>query len=121
MLGDRRRFWRGVREFALGAAGGGDGDVPLTADKVDEFNRHFAGVGSAIAAELTAEGGSATPVQPRPPCVTTARLALRPATLPELSAALGELSSSRVVGLDDVPILAVRKCFDVIGPVPYTS
>ena len=49
--------------------------------------------------------------------MTSAGFVLRPATLPELSTALNGLSSSKAVGLDEIPIVAVRKCFDVIGPI----
>ena len=45
-----------------------------------------------------------------------ARIGLQPITLPMLSKALNELSSSKAVGQDGLPILALRKCFAVLGP-----
>ena len=80
----------------------------------DAFNTHFASVGPRIAAELAASDPSLLP--PRPPCVTSAGLRLKPATLPELSLALRRLSSSKAVGHDNVPLHAIRSCFPVIGP-----
>ena len=115
MLADRRGFWRGVRDFALRPAKGGGGATrEMSEEQADDFNRHFAAVGSTIAAELAA--GNPPPLQPRPPCVTTACLRLRPATLPELSLALRRLSSTGAVGHDGVPLAAVRHCFSVVGP-----
>ena len=115
MLSDRRSFWRNVRDFALRPAkGGGGATEKLSPDQADEFNRHFATVGSRIAAELAA--GSPPYLPPRPPRVTTTGMRLQPATLPELSAALRQLSSSKTVGHDGVPLHAVRQCFSVIGP-----
>ena len=49
--------------------------------------------------------------------VCSAGFKLTPITLPELSKAVRNMSSSRAVGLDGMPILAVRRCFDVIGPL----
>ena len=115
MISDRRGFWRNIREFALRPAKSGTGATDrLSPAQADEFNRHFATVGSRIAAELATS--NTPPPPPRPPCVTTAGLRLQPATLPELSSALSRLSSSKAVGHDGVPIHAVRQCFPVIGP-----
>ena len=117
MLTDRRGFWRNVREFALRPAKGGGGAAEqLSSAQADDFNRHFATVCSRIAAELAASD-SPSPLPPRPPPrVTTASMRLQPATLPELSHALRQLSSSKAVGHDGVPLHAVRQCFPVIGP-----
>ena len=78
------------------------------------FQHPLRGCRPRIAAELAASDPS--PLPPRPPCVTSAGLRLKPATLPELSLALRRLSSSRAVGHDDVPLYAIRSCFPVIGP-----
>ena len=88
----------------------------MSAERADDFNRHFASVGPQIAAELSEAGLAESPLPPRPPCVTTAGLKLRPSTLPELSRALSDLSSSRAVGHDGVPLYAIRRCFPVLGP-----
>ena len=112
---DRRGFWRGIRNFAFRPARGTGGAAEQpTPDLADDFNRHFASVGPSIAAELTARGGSALP--PRPPTVTTASLTLRPVTLPELSRAMRDLSSSKAVAHDGIPLHVFRHCFAVLGP-----
>ena len=81
------------------------------------FNAYFADVGSTIAAELQSDSVRNDKPEFRPPTVCAARFELNPATLPEPSAAVRRMSSSRAVGLDEVPILAVRRCFAVIGPL----
>ena len=53
---------------------------------------------------------------PRPPTVTTASLTLRHVTLPELSHAMRDLSSSKAVAHDGIPLHVIRQCFAVIGP-----
>ena len=95
---------------------GENSPASLSAEKANEFNRHFANVGPKIAAEISSGNNTDRPLPPRPPCVTTTGLTLRAITLPELSSALSELSASQAVGLDGLPIAAVRKCFAVIGP-----
>ena len=73
--------WRNVRDFALRPSKGEGGAAnEMPPERADEFNRHFAAVGPRIAAELAA--GGPPPLLPRPPCVTTAGLSLRPAPLP---------------------------------------
>ena len=116
MISDRAGFWRGIREFALRSRPGSSGAELLSADRADDFNRHFALVGSNIASELAAASEGAPRLPPRPPLVTTAGLILRPITLPMLSKALNTLSPSRAVGHDGVPIFALRQCFAVLGP-----
>ena len=72
-------------------------------------------MGSRIADELreaVAEGCRS----PRPPAVCSTRFQLQPATLPELSRCIQDMSASRAVGLDGVPLFAVRRCFPVVGP-----
>ena len=116
MLTDRASFWRGIRDFALRPKTGDSRAETLSVDIANDFNRHFASLGSKIAAELAAVSRGTPSLPPRPPCVTTARLQLQPITLPMLSKALNEMSSSKAVGQDGVPILALRKCFAVLGP-----
>ena len=89
--------------------------ISLSNEKANDFSKHFANVGSKIAADIVADNNR-PPIPPRPPCVTTAGLTHRVVTLPELSTALSELSGSQAVGLDDLPIAAIRKSFSVIGP-----
>ena len=69
---------------------------------------------SRIAADLSDDvtAGQA----PRPPTVVSAAFQLQPATLPELARAVRQMNSSGAVGLDGVPLSAVKRCFAVIGP-----
>ena len=111
---DRRQFWSRVRNFALRPSGGGPSDAEDVGERADAFNAHFASIGPRIAAEVGRDGGDT--IGPRPPRVCASALTLRPATLPELWSAVARMSGSRAVGLDDVPLFAVKKCFPVIGP-----
>ena len=88
----------------------------LTAESADDFNCVFASVGERIATELREAGGEGEALSPRPPRVTSAGLVLQPVTLPNLSESLRELSSSRAVGMDGIPLFAIRNCFAVIAP-----
>ena len=109
--------WFLARHQKLRASAGqrGGGAVEqLSPDLADDFNRHFASVGSSIATELTARGAPTPP--PRPPTVTTAGLTLRTVTLPELSRAMSDLSSSKAVAHDGIPLHVIRQCFAVLGP-----
>ena len=72
-------------------------------------------MGSRIADELRDAAADGV-LSPRPPTVCSARFQLRPATLPELSHCIRRMSASRAVGLDGVPLFAVRRCFPVVGP-----
>ena len=115
MLSDKGSFWRGIRNFSLRSAkGGGDAAKEMPPEQADNFNQHFASVGSRIAAELTA--GNPPPVPARPPGVVASGLRLQPATLPELSRAISELSSSKAVGHDGLPLYVIRQCLPVLAP-----
>ena len=113
LLSDRRYFWRNIREFAFRPAKE-DGPEALAPQQADDFNRHFASVGPRIAVELAA--GNPPRLSPKPPCMTTAGMSLKPVTLPELSQALNQLSQSKAVGHDGVLLYALWQCFPVIGP-----
>ena len=117
LLSDRTSFWRGIKHFSLRAPKITE-DLPgsLTPQRADDFNRHFVSVGPRVAAEMKAINPAGASPPPRPPRVTASYFTLRPVTLPELSKALSDLSSSKAVGIDGVPIDAVRKCFPVVGP-----
>ena len=115
---DYRGFWSRFNMFAKNASAGNT--TPMSTDldtaQADKFNDYFANVGAKIASELQC-GGQTEQIDDRPPVVCAASFELTPVTLPELSEAVRHMSSSRAVGLDGVPILAVRRCFDVIGPL----
>ena len=85
---------------------------PVWADKL---NRFFASVGPDVADALASCDAGET-LSPRPPRVCSGRLSLRPATLPELSAALQQMSSSRASGSDGITISMLRATFPVVGP-----
>ena len=116
---DFRGFWNKFNQFAKNAAAShtDTSDTVMDPAQADMFNAYFADVGSTIAAELQSDSVRNDKPEFRPPTVCAARFELKPATLPELSAAVRRMSSSRAVGLDEVPILAVRRCFAVIGPL----
>ena len=90
-------MWSELRKHALSSGGSrARGDVPDSAT-ADAFNAYFAGVGCRIAAELA--GRQSSPLPPRPPTVPRSTFTVRPATLPELSAALRRMNNSRGHGL----------------------
>ena len=116
LLTDRRGFWSRIKRFALQPAGAipsasASDDV---AARADDFNKYFASVGERVAADVAQAGCAGA--GPRPPRVCAATLELRPVTLPELSKAIGSMSSSRAAGVDEVPLHAIVNCFPVIGP-----
>ena len=116
---DRRDFWSRIKQFSFRPVHGGDAPSDDICSRADAFNAHFAAVGPRIAAEAAAATRDSTtdvPAGPRPYRVCASALKLRPATLPELSAAISRMSGSRAVGIDGVPLQAVRKCFPVIAP-----
>ena len=111
------KFWHNFKQFATNQNNSNTNRpaVPadVTAQKADELNRYFAGVGASIAKQLR---GSAGRVSPRPPTVCSAMFSLRPVTLPELSRCIRKMNVSGACGLDGVPLPAVINCFAVIGP-----
>ena len=110
-----KEMWSELRKHALGPGKStGPGDVPDAA-AADRFNTYFAEVGTRIAEEL-AERRDGPPPLPRPPTVCGAAFTVRPATLPELSCALGRMSGSRAVGSDGVSLQLLRRCFAAVGP-----
>ena len=116
LLSDKQTFWSRLKCFAVQSPKGVSLDDDDISVRADAFNEHFASVGPRIAAEV--EGTTAPPDThgPRAPRVCSSALKLRPVTLPELSSAMNRMSSSRAIGVDGVPLFAVKKCFAVIGP-----
>ena len=111
---DRRQFWSRIKAFAFRPSGGGPSGTGDVSEQADVFNERFASIGSHLAAEVVRDGGAT--VVPRPPRVCSSALVLRPATLPELWSVIARMSGTRAVGVDKVPLFAVKKCFSVIGP-----
>ena len=110
-----KEMWAELRKHALGRQpSAGPGNVPDAA-AADRFNSYFAEVGHRIAAELAGRRDGPAP-PPRPPTVCSSAFAVRPATLPELSGALGRVSGSKATGSDGVSLQLIRRCFPVVGP-----
>ena len=102
--------------MAMASGGGASATRPEDVEKTaDVLNRHFSSVGSRIAADLRGAVNDGSK-QPRPPSVCATGFSFQTATLPELSQCIKRMRASRAVGLDEVPLQAVRECFPVIGP-----
>ena len=67
------------------------------------------------AAALSAAADAGETVPPRPPRVCAGSFRVGPATLPELSAALSQLGTSRASGEDGVTVQLIRLTFPVIA------
>ena len=113
--GGRGGFWPTFKRFAMASPEPAGGAGREDAEKADAFNRYFADVGPRIAADLRG-AVIAGREDLRPPTVCSTGFQLTPVTLPELSRCVKKMSASRAVGLDEVPLEAVRQCFAVIGP-----
>ena len=117
---DHRGFWKRLKQFAVRSNTAGETDSSvLGPEQGDIFNEYFSSVGARVAGELRSGMGAKSAVKqrmPRPVRVCSSAFVLKPVTLPELSAAVRQMSSSAAVGLDGVPMYAVRQCFAVIGP-----
>ena len=109
-------MWRDLRQHALEPSQHfKNDDVPDEAS-ANRFNRYFANVGRHIAEEL-AERSTEPPTPARLPTVCSSTFRVRPATLPELSRALGRMSNSRAAGSDGVQLHMIKQCFSVVGPI----
>ena len=120
MLSDRTSFWKNIRNFAMRPEKDCIAE-PLAPDMADEFNREFASVGARIATELKENSRNEVGVSPKPPRVIAAKLTLHPVTLPELSKCLSDLSSSRAVGVDGVPLFAIKTVLPFLRPIYFIS
>ena len=110
--------WRDIRRFLISS------NKPQTkpsdpaahqAGWFDRLNQHFSTVGSAVADGLAASNSGET-LHPRPPRVCSGAFTPRPATLPELSAALQRMAPSKASGTDGITISMIRMSFGVIVP-----
>ena len=82
----------------------------------DKLNSHFASVGPDTAAALGAAASEGETVPPRPPRVCAGSFRVQPATLPELSAALRQMGTSKACGVDGVSIDILKITLPVIAP-----
>ena len=90
------------------------GAAQLDPEWAGRLNRFFVSVGPSVAESL-AERDAGQPLPPRPPRVRSGAFSPRPATLPELSAALQRMSPSRACGPDGITIEMLRMKFPVVG------
>lgn len=110
--------WKHIRRYLVTSkknerrAASGPTDDPDWPNKLNQF---FASVGPDVAQALAARDTS-QPLPPRPPRVCSGAFSPRPATLPELSAALQRMSSSRACGPDGITMEMLRTTFPVVGP-----
>ena len=115
---DRREFWSSLKRYYLSPSASAHPTCDMSdierRTRADRFNEFFSSVGSRIAADLRDDVKAG--LAPRPPIVISAAFQLQPATLPELARAVRRMNSSGAVGLDGVPLSAVKRCFEVIGP-----
>ena len=121
LRGDPKRFWARLKQFGADLSSRGSpsaappGEARLSAD---QLNEHFAAVGARVAAEATRAAGQAgvSSAGPRPYKVPASAFVPHCVTLPELSTVIGRLSASGAVGVDDMPISAIRSCLPAIIP-----
>ena len=115
----RSATWRDIRRFLVLSKKSGprpqETSQARPAGWFDGLNRHFAAVGSAVADSLASTDNGET-LSPRPPRVCSGAFSPRPATLPELSAALQRMGTSKASGADGITIAMLRTTFRVVGP-----
>ena len=119
LVSDRREFWNRIKNFSLRPTKGESTPPDDLENRADAFNEHFASVGPRIAAEAASAARDCVicePTGPRPYRVCASALELRPATLTKLSAAISRLRGSKAVGIDVIPLHAVKKCLPVTAP-----
>ena len=121
LRGDSRHFWARLKQFGADfssrsspSAAASDG-ARLSAD---QLNEHFAAVGARVAAEATRAAGQAgvSGAGPRPYRVSASAFAPHCITLAELSTVIKRLSASGAVGVDSIPMSAIKSCFPAIAP-----
>ena len=114
----RKTTWKDLQRFLIrpkGRTGASDSHVG-TASWADRLNRHFATVGSRVAAGLETESTVDPPLSPCPSRVVSGAFKAHPITLPELHAALKQMSSSNACGDDGITVSMLRLTFPVIAP-----
>ena len=118
LTSDTKGFWSRLRRFGADLSSGRAEPPREAALSADQLNVHFAGVGARVAAEAAAavcDAGDRDP-GPRPYRVCSSAFVLRCVSLPDLILAISRLSASRAVGVDGVPMFALRKCLESIAP-----
>ena len=111
--------WHDIRRYLMLSKKAGprpqDTAAVRPAGWYSRLNQHFATVGSTVADSLAAADTGET-LHPRPPRVCSGAFSPRPATLPELSAALQRMGTSKASGEDGITIAMLRMTFSVVGP-----
>ena len=110
--------WRDIRRFLISSKKPEprpDGSSGRPAAWFDRLNSYFSTIGSSVADGLAALDTGET-LHPRPPRVSSGAFRPRPATLPELSAALQRMGTSKACGTDGITISMIRLTFSVVGP-----
>ena len=111
--------WKDIRKYIVASKiSEPDATLSRVTDPAwaDQLNRHFASVGPDTAAALSEAASEGETIPPRPPRVCASSFRVKPATLPELSAALKQMGTSGASGVDGVTIHLIRLTFGVIAP-----
>ena len=111
----RRHTWKDIQRYLISSRRSIDTEKGTSAWS-DRLNKHFASVGPRVAAAIDRERSDRDTLPPRPRCVVSGAFRVRPATLPELSAAVSRMSGSRACGDDGITIQMIRVTLPVIGP-----
>ena len=111
----RRHTWKDIQRYLISSRRSIDTEKGTSAWS-DRLNKHFASVGPRVAAAIDRERSDRDTLPPRPRCVVSGAFRVRPATLPELSAAVSRMSGSRACGDDGITIQMIRMTLPVIGP-----
>ena len=119
---DARRFWSRLRQYGADFSARGSNNAPppdRDALSADQLNQHFAGVGARVAAEAlqAARDAGASDAGPRPYKVCVGAFEPHCITLSDLILTVSRLSASRAVGVDGMPITAIRSCLPAVGPL----
>ena len=110
----RSKTWKDIRQFLISSNKSQPRTTrttPTDPEWADRLNRFFASVGSDVAG-----GDIHEALLPRPPRVCDGAFKPHPATLPELSAALQRMGSSRACGADGITVQMLRMAFPTVGP-----
>ncbi|KAF0302210.1 hypothetical protein FJT64_025674 [Amphibalanus amphitrite] len=91
-----------------------DSPMGRSSEWMERLNSYFTSVGPDVARSLAA-ADTGEPLPPRPPRVCSGAFAPQPATLPELSTALGRMGTSRACGADGITIEMLKLTSLVAG------
>ena len=81
----------------------------------NRLNNHFAACESRVAAEVGAQADTTEPLAPRPRRLVSGAFRVHPATQPELSATVRQMSSSKACADDGITIAMIRMTFPVVA------